>query len=140
VARRAHRRRLAGVGLRGEPSDDFTIPGTESQRAVEQLQQKLPAFSGAQTQVTFAAEPGARLSDPTLAAGIDESIANLRSIPQIAAAAGPTQTRLVSPDGQVALGTVQWKAQPGEVDDGALAAVQAAMRPAQQARVRSLSC
>ena len=44
----------AGIGLRGQPTDDFTIPGTESQRAVEQLAQKLPAFSGAQTQVTFA--------------------------------------------------------------------------------------
>ena len=41
------------LGFRGQPSDNFTIPGTESQRAVEQLQQNLPAFSGAQTQLTF---------------------------------------------------------------------------------------
>ncbi|OJZ62589.1 hypothetical protein BRW64_26395, partial [Mycolicibacterium diernhoferi] len=39
----------AFVGLRGDPSDNFTIPGTESQRAVEQLQRNLPAFAGAQT-------------------------------------------------------------------------------------------
>lgn len=37
---------LAFVGARGEPSDNFTIPGTESQQAVEQLQQNLPAFAG----------------------------------------------------------------------------------------------
>ncbi len=126
---------LASIGLRGEPGDDFTIPGTESQRAVEQLQQKLPAFSGAQTQITFAAERGAKLTDPAVSAGIDRSIGALGSIPDIAAAAGPAQTRLVSPDGQVGLGTVQWKAKPGEVEDGALSALQAAMRPAQEAGV-----
>ncbi|HKV19478.1 MAG TPA: MMPL family transporter [Mycobacterium sp.] len=127
---------LAGVGLRGQPTDDFTIPGTESQRAVEELQQKLPAFSGAQTQVTFAAPRGEKVTDPVLAAGIDRSIANLGSIPQIAVAAGPAATRLVSPDGSVGLGTVQWKAQPGEVDDSALTAVESAVRPAQDAGVQ----
>ena len=127
---------LAGIGLRGEPTDDFTIPGTESQRVVEQLQQKLPAFSGAQTQITFAAEHGARLTDPAVAAGIDSSIANLRSVPQIAVAAGPGQTRMLSPDGRVGLGMVQWKAPPGEVDDSALQAVQSAMEPARSAGVQ----
>jgi putative drug exporter of the RND superfamily len=126
---------VAGIGLRGQPTDDFTIPGTESQRAVEQLAQKLPAFSGAQTQVTFATDGAAKVTDPTVAAGIEQSIANLRSVAGIAMAAGPTQTRLVSPDGQVGLGTVQWKAQPGEVDDTALQAVQRAMEPAQSAGV-----
>jgi RND superfamily putative drug exporter len=124
---------LAGVGLGGEPKDDFSIPDTESQRAVEQLAQKLPAFSGAQTQITFAAADGARLTDPAVAAVVDRSIANVGSIPQVALAAGPAQTRLTSPDGRVGLGTLQWKAQPGEVDETALQAVQEAMQPAQTA-------
>jgi RND superfamily putative drug exporter len=122
-----------GIGLRGEPSDNFSIPGTESQRAVEQLQQRLPAFSGAQTQITFAAPEGRRLSDPPLAAGIDEAVANLRSVPGVAVAAGPAQTGLASPDGRVGLGTVQWTAPPGEVDDAALRGLQSAMAPAQSA-------
>jgi putative drug exporter of the RND superfamily len=126
---------LAGVGLGGEPKDDFSIPDTESQRAVEQLAQKLPAFSGAQTQITFATADGARLTDPAVAAAVDRSISNVGSIPQIALAAGPAQTRLTSPDGRVGLGTLQWKAQPGEVDETALHAVQEAMQPAQAAGV-----
>ena len=93
----------AGIGLRGEPSDDFSIPGTESQQAVEQLKQKLPAFSGAQTQITFAAPDGRSLADPALAGPIDNAIAGLGRQPDIAAAAGPSQTRLVSPDGRVGL-------------------------------------
>lgn len=123
----------AFVGLRGDPSDNFTIPGTESQRAVEQLQQNLPAFAGAQTQLTIAAPENLRITDPAFAPAIDRAVANLSAIPEIAAAAGPAQTRQISPDGRVGLGTVQWKAPLGEVSDAALAELQAAMAPAQEA-------
>ena len=55
---------IAASGLRGETTDNFTVPGTESQRAVELLQERLPAFGGAQTQITFAAPESAKLTDP----------------------------------------------------------------------------
>lgn len=126
----------AGIGLKGQPSDSFSIPGTESQQAVERLQQKLPAFSGAQTQITFAVDGDGQLTDPPASAGIAESVANLRGVPQVAVAAGPTETRLMSPDGRVALGTVQFTAQPGEVEDSTLDAMKAAMTPAQAAGVQ----
>lgn len=126
----------AGIGLRGEPSDDFTIPGTESQQAVERLKEKVPAFSGAQTQITFAAPADTRLTDPPAAGAIDESLQNLQAIPDVAVAAGPAQSRLLSPDASVGLGTLQWKAQPGEVDDASLRAVEDAMEPALAAGVQ----
>src|SRR5690348_6739240 len=87
---------LAFVGFRGEPSDNFTIPGTESQQAVEQLQKRLPAFAGAQTQITFAAPAGQALTDPTVAPAIDRAVSSLTRIPEVAAAAGPTQTRQIA--------------------------------------------
>lgn len=124
---------LAFVGFRGEPSDDFTIPGTESQRAVEQLQQRLPAFAGAQTQITFAAPQGRALTDPAFAPAIDQALAAVNRIPDIAAAASPGQTRQVAPDGRVGLGTVQWKAPIGEVSDSALGELDRAMAPARDA-------
>lgn len=125
----------AGLGLRGEPSDNFTIPGTESQRAVEQLQQRLPAFSGAQTQITFATPGDAKLTDPAVVGAIDRSIETVKSIPGVATASGPVQTRLVSPDQNLGLGTVQWQAPIGEVDDSALGGLKDAMRAAQEAGV-----
>lgn len=124
---------LAFVGFRGEPSDNFTIPGTESQRAVEQLQQNLPAFAGAQTQLTIAAPENLAITDPAFAPAIDRAVANLGAVPDIAAAAGPSQTRQISPDGRVGLGTVQWKAPIGGVSDDALTALETAMKPAQDA-------
>ncbi|MCZ0727290.1 MMPL family transporter [Mycolicibacterium iranicum] len=124
---------LAFVGFRGEPSDNFTIPGTESQRAVEQLQQNLPEYSGAQTQITFAAPQNLTVTDPRFAAPIDQAVQTLNAIPDIAAAAGPNQTKQISPDGRIALGTVQWKAPIGEVSDGALTELENAMKPVQDA-------
>lgn len=126
----------AFIGLRGQPTDNFSIPGTESQRAVEQLQQNLPAFAGAQTQLTFAAPENRAITDPAFAPAIDEAVANLTAIPDIAAAAGPAQTRQIAPDGRVGLGTVQWKAPIGEVSDSALAEMAAAMTPVQDAGLR----
>jgi len=40
----------AGLGMGGKLTDNFAIPGTESQRALELLAQKLPQLSGAETQ------------------------------------------------------------------------------------------
>ncbi|MGB2922560.1 MAG: MMPL family transporter, partial [Mycobacterium sp.] len=127
---------VAFVGFRGEPSDNFTIPGTESQRAVEQLRQELPAFGGAQTQLTFAAPEGRAITDPALATGIGEAVATVNTIPGVAAAAGPTQTGQIAPDGRVGLGTVQWEAPLGEVTDASLASLESAMASARDAGVR----
>lgn len=124
---------LAFIGARGALSDNFTIPGTESQRAVEQLRQNLPAYSGAQTQLTFAAPGGRAVTDPAFAPGIDQAIADVNAIPGVAAAAGPVQTRQISQDGRVGLGTVQWTSPIGEVPDSALSSLESAMKPAQDA-------
>lgn len=125
----------AGLGLGGQPSDNFSVPGTESQKSVELLQQRLPAFSGAQSQVTFASFGDATVTDPRAADGIRAAVANLKAIPGVAVVAGPDETRLVSPDGRVALGTVQFTQGPGSVSDATLTAVESAMAPARDAGV-----
>lgn len=124
------------LGFRGQPSDNFTIPGTESQRAVEQLQQNLPAFSGAQTQLTFVAPDGRAITDPALTPAINEAVAAANNVEHVAAAAGPAQTGQVAPDGRVGLGTVQWTQQIGEVSESSLTALEEAMAPAEQAGLR----
>ncbi|WP_337360668.1 MMPL family transporter [Mycolicibacterium iranicum] len=64
---------------------------------------------------------------------MDQAVQTLNAIPDIAAAAGPNQTKQISPDGRIALGTVQWKAPIGEVSDGALTELENAMKPVQDA-------
>lgn len=54
---------LLGVGaltLGGKTADTFSIPGTESQRALDALKQELPAASGASATVVVQAPDGRR--------------------------------------------------------------------------------
>jgi RND superfamily putative drug exporter len=115
----------------GKTNDTFTIPGTEAQNAAAVLQAKLPAFSGGQSTIVFAANGAAKVTDPADQAAIKSAMARLKSIPQVAAITTPFQSHMVSPSGQIALGQVQWSAPATSVKDSSLNAVKAAMRPVQ---------
>jgi RND superfamily putative drug exporter len=124
------------VASGGHTNDTFTIPGTESQNAAAVLDAKLPAFSGGQTTIVFAASSGERLTSPAAEAKVDSAMAGLRSIPQVSSVITPYQGHLVSPSGTIALGQVQWSAQPTSVTSASLDAVKAAMRPLQASGIR----
>ena len=117
----------------GKTNDNFTIPGTESQNASNLLSQKLPAFSGGQMQVVFATKGDAKVTDPEIQAAIAETMAKLKTVPQVATVIDPATAKLVSPNGQVALGTVQFGPSAADVKDSSLDAVKEAVRPAQDA-------
>src|SRR5262245_65567650 len=81
---------LAGLGaatLKGPTSSEFSIPGTESQRATELLAERMPqaAGDGAAAEVVFTAKAGTRLTDPTTAAAIGKVTAELEKQPKVAA-------------------------------------------------------
>jgi len=115
----------------GKTNDTFTIPGTEAQNAATVLTAKLPAFSGGQSTIVFATKGSAKVSDPADKAAIETAMSKLKSVPQVVSVVSPFQSRLVSPSGQVALGTVQWSAPATRVKDANLAAVADAMKPVQ---------
>jgi RND superfamily putative drug exporter len=113
----------------GQTNDTFSIPGTESQNAAAVLSARLPAFSGGQTSIVFAAHGGDKVSSPSTEAAINSAMAKLRSIPQVSSVISPYQGHLVSRNGEIGLGQVQWSAKPTSVTDAGLNAVTAAMRP-----------
>src|SRR5580658_5477343 len=116
----------------GKTNDTFTIPGTEAQNAAAVLSARLPAFSGGQTTIVFATTHGtAKVTDPAAEAAIESAMAKLKSIPQVSAVTDPFQSHLVSPNGTIALGQVQWSAQAAGVTNASLGAVTAAMKPVQ---------
>ena len=115
----------------GKTNDTFTIPGTEAQNAAAVLMAKLPAFSGGQSTIVFATHGTEKVTDPAAEAAIASALSKLKSIPQVSAVTSPFQSHLVSPSGQIALGQVQWSAQPTAVKDSSLNAVKAAMKPVQ---------
>lgn len=126
----------------GKTDDNFTIPGTESQNAANVLSAKLPAFSGGQSSVVFATahgsggKAGVKITDPAQKAAIGSAMAKVKTVPQVSSVTDPFTGKLVSDDGTVGLGQVQWSAKATDVKDANLDALKAAMKPVQAAGVQ----
>ncbi|MGW8848923.1 MMPL family transporter [Streptomyces xiamenensis] len=125
----------AATASGGKTNDNFTIPGTESQRATNLLSERVPELSGGQTQLVFAAEGDGRIVDTRQRDAIETSVQNLKAVPQVAVATDPFHGGAVSPDGTIGLGSVQYSVQPGSVDASTLEDVKKAVEPAQAAGV-----
>ncbi|WP_330252739.1 MMPL family transporter [Nocardia sp. NBC_00565] len=123
------------VGTGGKTSDNFTVPGTESQDAVSLLQQRMPAFSGAQMQVVFATPGMAKVTDAQPNAQIEQVLAEFKGLSQVAAVIDPFQSQAVSPDQRVALGSVQFSVAAGEVTEQTLDDVDRIAGPARDAGI-----
>ncbi|MEU7904719.1 MMPL family transporter [Actinoplanes sp. NPDC049118] len=101
---------LLGVGaatLSGPTSDEFSIPGTEAQEAMDLLGERFPgaAADGAQARVVFAAPAGEKLTDDANRAAIAQTVARLRSVADVAAVTDPLRGA-VNPAGTVAYAQV----------------------------------
>jgi RND superfamily putative drug exporter len=120
----------------GKTNDNFTIPGTESQQVADLLKKNVPALSGGQTQVVFAAPAGGDITSATDRAAVEKSLANLKHVPQVISVSDPYVGKAVSPDHRVALGQVQYDAVPASVKDSTLDALQRAVEPAKKAGIQ----
>ena len=77
----------AGAGG-GSFVDDFKTPGTESQSAIDLLNQRFPAAAGDTANVVFAVDSGT-LREPAREAAIERTIEEIRSQPHVTAAPDP---------------------------------------------------
>ena len=59
---------VLAVNVKGSTNDSVTVPGTESQRALDLLDKQFPGTGGAQAQVVFSLSPlsSGRCSFPSL--------------------------------------------------------------------------
>ena len=104
---------LLGVGaatLSGPTSDEFSIPGTEAQEAMDLLGQRFPGAGadGAQARVVFAAPAGEKLTDEANRAAVARTVAELRTGGQVAAVSDPLQGT-INEAGTVAYAQVTYK-------------------------------
>ena len=67
----------------GEASNKFSVPGVESQKALDVLKERFPSQSGTSAQVVFAVESGS-LTDATAAATVDAALADIAAQPNVA--------------------------------------------------------
>ncbi|MEU4422734.1 MMPL family transporter [Actinoplanes sp. NPDC024001] len=118
---------LFGVGaatLSGPTSNAFSIPGTESSRAMEVLAEKFGGGSdAASAKVVFTATGDAKLTGAEQKAAIEAAVAELARAPQVASVAGPFEAQTVSQDQQTGYATVTYAVAATDVTTEARAAL-----------------
>lgn len=71
-----------GATLKAPTNDAFTVPGTESQRALDLLDEKFPGTGGAVARIVFAAPPGHHLDEARYEELVDPTVDAARTVPQ----------------------------------------------------------
>ena len=98
------------LSFAGEFTGNFSIPGTESQRANDLIQSKTPgadadAPSG---RVVFAAPAGQTLASGAGRAAVERTIGAIERVPGVASASDPFESSAVSEDGRIAFTSVDF--------------------------------
>jgi RND superfamily putative drug exporter len=129
------------AGLGGKTIDTFTIPGAQSQEALDLLTERFPEQSGSSATVVFDASGG--VDDAPAQPPIQESVAALGRIEGVTSVTdpyGPLSALIVSSQGstagQIAMVTVQFADQVQDLPADVFRQLQDAVAPATQAGVR----
>ena len=116
----------AGVGMKvsgGQLDNSFTIPGSSSQTALDQVQTDFPDAGGTSAQLVFAARGGTTVSSPANSAAIKRALSKASAAPQVAAVIPPRRSHLVTRDGTTAIATIQYRVGVAHLDSGTLDAL-----------------
>jgi len=91
-------------------SNNFSLPGTESQRATDLLQRDFPAQAGDSDQIVLHAREG-RITDPTVRAQVEPMLAEVARLPHVSGVVSPYSpagAHAISRGGQMAFATVNF--------------------------------
>lgn len=110
---------VLGRASGGETTDGFSIPAAESQRAIEVLEARFPAVSGASAQVVFTVGSGT-LGDAGPAATIESTLAEVRALSDVTQIA-PLRT---SADARIGYVEVRYSRSSDEIAKPAFAALE----------------
>ncbi len=105
----------------GETSDEFSIPGTESQQAFDLLDDRFPDQSGTSARIVFATQDGTPIVETRTA--IDDTLAEAAALPGVVAVSNPFDDGTVSADGTTAYADVRYEVETADVGIGGLDAL-----------------
>ena len=116
----------------GGYSDDFRIPGVESQQALDVLVERFPEAAGGSAQVVVHAPEG-DLDEPDEAGALADLVERLGDLPHVVTVLDPAATGLVSEDRTTAMARVQYADDPRELGLDAYHQLEAAIEPTRDA-------
>ncbi|WFE57776.1 MMPL family transporter [Micromonospora sp. WMMD712] len=108
---------IAAATLRGPTASNFTMPGTESQRAIDLLAERFPAASGATGTIAVKAPADGQLATPEGQALVKQVTQEAATLPGVVGAVDPYQSQAISPNGRYALIQVQFAGRADDVTD-----------------------
>jgi putative drug exporter of the RND superfamily len=124
IARWSYRRRwwmliiwivalVGAIGLQGaaggEYSQDFSLPGADSQKAFDLLEKSFPQVAGDTAEIVFKAEQG--IDDPAVRSAMEQLFSEIRETDRVVGIDSPYSrqgARQISPDGTIAFATVHF--------------------------------
>jgi len=117
------------------PDDGFTMPGIESQRAFDLLEQRFPgtAADGASARIVFVAPNGEKVTATENRAAIEKLVTTAADGSQVASAVDPFTAQAVSKDASTAYSTVTFKAKADDLTDAAKTHLERAIDTARSA-------
>ncbi|TDD73876.1 MMPL family transporter [Actinomadura darangshiensis] len=99
----------AGLAPSGQ-DEDLSMPGTESQKAFDLLDERFPQSNsqGAEARLVFQAPDGQQVTAQQNRAAVEKTLGSLDGGDQVASAADPYETGAVSKDGTIAYSTITY--------------------------------
>ncbi len=105
---------VLGASAGTKKASSFRLPGTESQRAYELLQQHFPAQTGDTDQIVFRAKTGT-LRDAANRAAVDKTLKAVAAKPGVAAVSSPLVTGgKLTPDAKIGVGLLRYDGTVGD--------------------------
>ncbi|WP_369368387.1 MMPL family transporter [Streptomyces sp. CG4] len=117
----------------GTTDDEFTVPGSPAQTAMDTLERELPSAAGASAQIVFVAPHGHAVTEPRYARAISSTMAEAGKAPQVVAVTDPVRAKVISPDRTTALGQVRYQVGRAGLHDDSLPALEKSTGPAKDA-------
>ncbi|WP_248242542.1 MMPL family transporter [Microbacterium kunmingense] len=118
-----------GAALFSQGTDNsFSIPGTEAQEGLEELNRTFPQVSGTSAQLVVVAADGDRIDDDAYRGAINDAVADFSDLDDVIAVTDPyddTISGLLSDDGTAAIIRMQFEGQATEISDETVASAEA---------------
>ncbi|MBL1084672.1 MMPL family transporter [Streptomyces actinomycinicus] len=118
------------VTVGGETDDEFTVPGSPAQTAMDALRTELPPAAGTSAQIVFVAPAGHEITEPRYAQAVAATMARAGKAPQVVSVTDPVHSKAISADRTTALGQVRYQVTRAGLHDDSLTALERTTRDA----------
>ena len=126
---------MAAFGGAGKINQTFTVPGSQSQQALDRMAQEFPAASGTSAQIVFTVPAGQQVTSPAAEQAISAVLSAAAKAPEVVGVISPLESGAISQQRDAAIGQVEYKVTGSDLKTSALDALSTAVDNAPHAGV-----